>query len=125
MRVIWNAEKGVDVDAGDGVNLEVMLSWWYSSRGKSDRDRVVVSCLLAVTEVRWYSKMNNERCAYDLARVLRRFRLRRRTRFFLHFALIVDNLEAVEENKLALWSSVRRHIAFSFSQMQPATGRCS
>ena len=117
MRVIWNAEKGVDVDAGDGVNLEVMLSWWYSSRGKSDRDRVVVSCLLAVTEVRWYSKMSNEKCAYDLARVLRRFRLRRRTRFFLHFALIVDNLEAVQENGLAQWSSIRHEVAVSFPQV--------
>lgn len=29
---------------------------------------------------------------YDLARVLRRLRLRRRVRFFLHLALIFDNL---------------------------------
>jgi hypothetical protein len=27
--VIWNAEKGVDVDAGDGADVEVMLSWRY------------------------------------------------------------------------------------------------
>jgi hypothetical protein len=46
--VIWNAEKGVDVDAGDGVDLEVMLLWRYISRGKRDRDRVVARCLLAM-----------------------------------------------------------------------------
>jgi hypothetical protein len=51
VRVIWNAEKGVDVDAGDGANLEVMLSWCYVPRGKSDRDRVVMSCLLTMRNV--------------------------------------------------------------------------
>lgn len=44
----WNAEKGVDVDAGDGVDEEVMFSWFRVSRGKRYRDRVVVSSLLAV-----------------------------------------------------------------------------
>ena len=34
VRVIWNAEKGVDVDAGDGVDVEIMLSWWCGSRGR-------------------------------------------------------------------------------------------
>jgi hypothetical protein len=64
-------------------------------RGERDRDRVVVRCLLAV---RWsvnvhahkMTQRSNQRIferTYDLARVLRRLRLRRRTRFFLHLAL--------------------------------------
>ena len=43
----WNAEKGVDVDAGDGADEEVTLSWFRDSRGKRYRDRIGVSCLLA------------------------------------------------------------------------------
>ena len=63
-------------------------------RGKSDRDRVVVSSLLAVRGVSLGQSVESRRgvdMTYDLARVLRRFLLRRRTRFFLHLALIFDN----------------------------------
>jgi hypothetical protein len=36
------------------------LSWRYDSRGKSDRDRVVVSCLLAVIEVSQATQTKSE-----------------------------------------------------------------
>lgn len=37
----------MDNDAGDGVDVEVILSWFCALRGKRDRDRVVASCLFA------------------------------------------------------------------------------
>lgn len=37
--VVWNAEKGVDVDAGDGTISWVMLSWCLFLE-KCDRDRI-------------------------------------------------------------------------------------
>ena len=45
---------------------------------------------------------------YDLARVLRRLRLRRRTRFFLHFALILRKLFAVEREILSAVDSSKK-----------------
>lgn len=84
MRVIRNAEKGVEVDAGDGVHLEVMISWCSFER-YGDRDRDVMSCLLAEKGVSNDFDIAHTK-TYDLARVLRRFLLSLRTRFFLHLA---------------------------------------
>ena len=84
----WNAEKGVDVDAGDGADEEVMLSWFRVLRGKWYRDRIVVNSLLATRGVSIPESHNMDKeLSYDLARVLRRFLLSLRTRFFLHLAL--------------------------------------
>jgi len=82
-----NAEKGVGFDAGDGVKLEFILSWWSDLRGMSDRDRVGASGLLAGRLLDWIMELNplGERSTYDLARVFLRLRLSLRTLFFLHF----------------------------------------
>lgn len=54
------------------------------------------SCLLAVELLAIASNFDGE-IAHDLARVLRRFLLSRRTLFFLHFALILQKGQSMPE----------------------------